>query len=193
MSIVNHGITSATPSNILLGAGTYYSGLKWESNAWSGTVLGATSGGGKISIKGECIDLDLDGALVKFKGQTVKQGGTATAEVSFAEINKDVLKMGTLFAEGTSNVTGFDLFEDKATITDGDYIENFGFVGVTADGSKKIIVIFEYALCTSGFEFEPKGKEQSVIKLTLDAVAANSGDLNTLPVKIYYPNGTTED
>ena len=190
MAIVNHGITPNTPSNILLGAGTYYKGLKFEGNAWSGTVLGATSGGGKISIKGEFIDLELDGALVKFKGQTVKQGGTASAEVSFAEVSKDVLKMGTLFAEGTTDATGYTLLQDKANIVDGDYIENFGFVGQTADGSKNIIVIFDYALCTSGMELEPKGKEQSVIKLTLEAVAANSGDLNTLPVKIYYPSTT---
>lgn len=190
MSIVKHGITAGTPSNILLGAGTYYKGLKFNSNAWSGTVLGATSGGGKISIKGEFVDLELDGALVKFKGQTIKQGGTATAEVSFAELTPDVLKMGTLFAEGTSDADGFDMLQDKAHIVDGDYIENFGFVGYTADGSKQIIVIFDYALCTSGMELEPKNKEQSVVKLTLDAVAANSGDLNTLPVKIYYPSAS---
>ena len=187
MAIVKHGITETTPTNILLGAGTYYRGLQFEGNAWSGTVLGATSGGGKISIKGEFIDLDLDGALVKFKGQTVKQGGTASAEVNFAEVTKDILKMATLFKSGTSDATGFDVLEDKANVESGDYIQNFGFVGVTADGSKNIIVIFENALCTSGLEIESKGKEQSIVKLTLDAVANNNGDLNTLPVKIYYP------
>lgn len=194
MAIAKHGITTGTPSNILLGAGTYYKGLKFETNAWSGTVLGATSGGGKISIKGEFIDLELDGALVKFKGQTVKQGGTASAEVNFAEITPDVLKMGTLFKEESSSATGFIMLQDKAHIESGDYIDNFGFVGYTADGSKQIIVIFESALCTSGLELEPKNKEQSVVKLTLDAVAANSSDLNTLPVKIYYPSaGTTAE
>lgn len=187
MAIVKHGITATTPTSILLGAGTYYRGLKFTSNAWGGTILGATSGGGKISIKGEFIDLDIDGALVKFKGQTIKQGGTASAEVNFAEASPDVLKMGTLFKTGTSDATGFDLLQDKARIEDGDYIENFGFVGETADGTKNIIVIFDYALCTSGLEIEGKNKEQSVIKLTLDAVASNSGDLNTLPVRIYYP------
>ena len=186
-----HGITENTPKNILLGAGTYFSGLKFESNAWTGTPLGATSGGGKINIKGELLDLDLDGALVKFKGQTVKQGGAASAEVSFAELSTKTLKMGTLFKEGESDVDGFTLLEDKAHIEEGDYVDNFGFVGETADGSKKIIVIFESALCTSGLEIEAKNKTQSVVKLTLEAYAANSGDLNTLPVKIYYPDVET--
>ena len=189
MPIVKHGATTATPSNILLGAGTYYKGLTYASNAWSGTILGATSGGGKISIKGEYMDLAIDGVLVKTKGLTVKQGGTAVAEVNFAEVTKDILKMGTLFTEGTAS-GNFTVLQDKANITENDYIANFGFVGFTADNSKQIVVIFENALCTSGIEVEAKNKEQSVIKLTLEAVANNSGDLNTLPVKIYYPDGT---
>lgn len=189
MSIGKHSVTTNTPGNILLGAGTYHKNLTFADGAWSGTVLGATSGGGKVAIKGEFINLDVDGALVRFKGQTVKQGGSATAEVNFVELSPDILKMGTLFTEGTSDADGFTLLQDKATITDGDYIENFGFVGYMADGLTQIVVIFENALCTSGLEIEAKNKEQSVVKLTLEAVASNTGNLNTLPVKIYYPTG----
>lgn len=188
-SIGKHGVTSGTPSNILLGAGTFHKDLTFSGGAWSGTILGATSGGGKISITGEFKDIELDGALVKFKGQTVKQGGAASAEISFAEITKDVLKMGTLFKEGESDAEGFTMLQDKAHIEDGDYLDNFGFVGYTADGSKQIVVIFESALCTSGLELESKNKEQTIVKLTLDAVANNEGDLDTIPVKIYYPTG----
>lgn len=193
MAIGKHGITTTTPGNILLGAGTYMKGLKWDtsSKTWTGTILGATSGGGKISIVGELMDIELDGALVKVKGLTVKQGGTASAEVNFAEITTGILKMGTLFTEGTSDAEGFTMLEDKAHITEGDYIDDFGFVGYTADGSKQIIVIFESAICTSGLEVEPKNKENAVIKLTLECAAENSGDLDTLPVKIYYPETAT--
>lgn len=187
--IGKHGVTDKTPGNILLGAGTYHKNLKWEGGKWTGDIIGATSGGGKIAIAGEFVDLELDGALVKFKGQTVKQGGTATMEVNFVELSTDIMKLGTLFKEGESDADGFTMLEDKAHIEDGDYIENFGFVGYTADGTKQIIVIFGLALCTSGFEVEPKNKEQSVVKLTLQAVADNTGALDTLPVKIYYPTG----
>lgn len=186
-TIGKHGVNTNTPGNILLGAGTYHRDLAFADGKWGGTILGATSGGGKITIAGEFVDLELDGALVKFKGQTVKQGGTATAEVSFAELSTDVMKMGTLFADGVSDAEGFSMLQDKAHITEGDYIDNFGFVGMTADGTKQIVVIFESALCTSGFELEAKNKEQSVVKLTLEAYADNDGDLDTLPVKIYYP------
>lgn len=184
-----HAVTAATPSNVLLGAGTFHKNLTFSGNAWSGDLIGATSGGGKISIAGEFVDIELDGALVKFKGQTVKQGGTATMEVNFVELSTEIMKLGTLFKEGTTDADGFTMLEDKANIEDGDYLENFGFVGYTADGTKQIIVIFENAICTSGFEIEAKNKEQSVVKLTLQAVADTTGSLDSLPVKIYYPTG----
>lgn len=184
-----HGVTTATPENILLGAGTYHKGLKFEGGAWSGTCIGATSGGGKVSIEGEYKDIEIDGALVLVKGLTVKTGGKATIEANIAELSGDAIKMATNFKEGESDADGYAMFVDKANIEEGDYIENFGFVGKTANGKKDIVVIFEYALCKSAFELEGKNKENAVLKVTLDAYAANEGELDTLPVKIYYPAG----
>jgi hypothetical protein len=184
-----HGVTAATPGNILLGAGTYHKNLKYTSNKWGGEIIGATNGGGKVSIKGELKDLEVDGALVKIKGMTVKQGGAATMEAYFAEIKTDLLKMATLFEQGTdSSVTGYTMLQDKPNIEEGDYVPNFGFVGVTANDKKKIIVIFENALCTSGLDLDPKNKDQAVLKVTMEACANIEGDLNVLPVKIYYPD-----
>ena len=191
MSVIGkHGINTATPENILLGAGTWHRNLKFEGGKWSGDILGATNGGGKISIAGEFYDIPVDGQLVKTKGLVVKQGGTVTCEVNFAELSVDVMKMATLFAEGESDADGFTMLTDKAAITEGDYVENFGFVGYTANNAKQIIFIMENALCTSGMEIEAKNKEAAVVKLTMEAYANNEGDLDTLPVKIYYPTAS---
>ena len=73
-----------------------------------------------------------------------------------------------------------------AVINEGDYVENLGYVGKTIEG-KPVIIIFDHALCTSGLELEGKNKEASVLKVVMDAYAENAGDLDTLPVKIYYP------
>ena len=191
MSVMGkHGVSTTTPENILLGAGTYLKGLKWDtqSQKWTGTVIGATNGGGKISIAGEVVPIEVDGALVKIKGMAVKQGGTVIAEVNFAELSTDVMKMGTLFEIGDSDVEGYTMLQDKADIKEDDYVENFGFVGYTLNNAKQIIFIMENALCTSGVELEPKHKEQTVVKLTMEAYANNEGNLDTLPVKIYYPD-----
>lgn len=189
MSVIGkHGITANTPQNVLLGAGTFMKNLKFEGGKWTGDVLGATSGGGKISIIGEFYDIPVDGALVKVKGLTVKNGGKVTVEANFAEISTAVMKMATLFEEGESDAEGFTMLKDKAAITEGDYVDGFGFVGKTANGAKDIIMIMDSALCTSGMEIEAKNKEAAVIKLTMEAYALNEGDLDTLPVKIYYPD-----
>lgn len=189
MSVIGkHGISATTPENILLGAGTWHRNLVFADGRWSGEVLGATNGGGKISIVGEFVPIEVDGALVKVKGLVVKQGGTVTAEVNFAELSTEVMQMATLFAEGESDADGFTMLTDKAAIQEGDYVENFGFVGYTANNAKQIIFIMENALCTSGMEIETKPKEAAVVKLTMEAYANNEGDLDTLPVKIYYPN-----
>lgn len=191
MSVIGkHGVTTTTPENILLGAGTYHRNLQYVDGAWTGDIIGATNGGGKVSITGEFKDLEVDGMLVKTKGFVVKTGGTVTAEVTFAELSTEVMKMATLFAEGASDAENYTMLTDKAAIQEGDYVENFGFVGYTANNAKQIIFIMENALCTSGMELELKNKEQSVVKLTMEAYANNEGDLDTLPVKIYYPSAT---
>lgn len=188
--IGKHGITANTPENILLGAGTWMKNLKFENGAWTGDVLGATSGGGKLSIVGEFYDIPVDGAIVKVKGLTVKNGGTVTCEVNFAELSTDVMKMATLFAEGETDAEGYTMLQDKPRIDEGDYVAGFGFVGYTANNAKQIIFVMDNALCTSGMEIEPKNKEAAVVKLTMECYANNDGDLDTLPVKIYYPTLT---
>ena len=187
-TIGKHGVSETTPQNILLGAGTFHTGLEFADGKWEGTCIGATSGGGKVSIEGEYVDIELDGALVLVKGLTVKQGGKASMEVSMAEITSSSIQMATNFKPmSNSDVTGYELLVDKPNIEESTYYANFGFVGKTANGAKDIIIIFENALCKSAFELETKPKENAVLKVVMEAYAENEGDLDTLPVKIYYP------
>ena len=190
--LAKHGVTEKTPSNIPLGAGTWFKGLKYEEGTgWTGTVLGATSGGSSIKITPEVQDIEVDGALSLVKGLAVMAGGSGSAEVNFAELNKDILKMTTLGEVLDSNsehyVEGFDCIQTKNAIVEGDYVDNLGFVGYTADKSKQIIVILESALCKSGFQLDPKNKENAVVKATFDAYGGIDTDLDRVPIRIYYP------
>ena len=182
------GVTSTTPDKILFGAGTIHKNLKYSTNAWnfSNSIVGATSGGSKFSIKPEITDVSVDGALVATKGLRVKTGETATMEINFVELTKDVIKAGTLGAEGSSDDSAFDVIEAKAAIDDSDYWENIAFVGKTVSG-KDVIVIMDNALCTSGMEAEGKDKEGSVMAYTFECHADITSDLDTLPWHIYWP------
>lgn len=184
------GVTANTPKNILFGAGTIHKGLKYATT-WNFTesLVGATSGGSKLSIIPEITKVEVDGALVPTKGLTVKTGEAATMEINFIELTEDIIKASTIGKAGTSEDTTYSAIVSKADIEEGDYWENIAFVGKTLDG-KNIIAILENALCTSGFEQEGKNKEGAVGKYTFESHAELTSDLDTLPWKIYYPKNT---
>lgn len=186
-----HGITKDTPDSVLFGAGTYHSGLKFEGGKWNfdDTIIGATNGGSKLSIKPEMQDIEVDGKFIKSKGLMIKLGETATMEINFAEISPEIIKKGLIAKEGVSTTTGYKVLESKPDIESGDYFENFAFVGRTVS-KRPIIVIFDNAICTSGFEVDNKHKSQASPAVTIECVGDVEKDdgLKVLPYHIYYPD-----
>ena len=98
--IKSSGITDKTPGNILLGAGTIHKGLKYDAQkkAWNfaESLIGATSGGNKFSIKPEIKQIEVDGAWVPVKQFDIKQGGTAEMEINLIELSPDILQLYTV-------------------------------------------------------------------------------------------------
>ncbi len=187
------GITNRTPKSLLLNAAVLYKGLKYdnETKKWSGTLLGATSGGTKVSISSDYQEIEIDGAIVKVKGLTQKQGETGSIEANLVEVTPDNLKMAIVGRDGETDVEGYSLIETKSLLEDGDYIENIGAVGFLSSGLP-VIVIMENMLCTSGLEMETKNKDNVVMKVKFECHAGFEDDHDTLPIKIYYPKQKTE-
>lgn len=183
------GVTEKTPKNILFGACTVHKGLKYTSGgSWNfeESIVGATSGGSKLTITPEIIDIEADGALVPTKELKKKVGEKATVEINLLELTKEIIKAATIGKDGVSEDASYDLIESKPDIETGDYWENIALVGKTLDG-KNIIAILDNAICTSGFENEGKNKEGAIGKYTFECTADLTGDLDTLPWHIYYP------
>jgi len=86
--------------------------------------------------------------------------------------------------ENTDLPDGWTEIVSTPYIDAGDYVENLGFVGKRLDG-RKVIVIFENALCTSGFDLGFKNKESSILKATFECYADLSDDPTTLPYHVY--------
>lgn len=185
-----HGITADTPKNIPFGPGAVYRNLAYDSTAkkWTGDILCATKDGSKFSIVPTITPLEVDGANVAVAGLDIKNGETATMEINVAEYKNDLIANAVIGeVQETSDVEGFNLITTKESISSGDYIDNLGFVGLTAT-SDPIVVIFEKALCTSGMESEHKPKAQGGYALTFEARAKDlTGSLDKLPIKIYRP------
>lgn len=193
------GITENTPKTIMLGAGTIHKGLSFTAGQSGGTgtwnfedsLICATSGGSKLSIVPEFYDIPVDGALVKVKGLTVKVGETATLEINPIELTPEVLKMALIGDEAASTTaSGYNEITSRAIIKEGDYLTNMAYVGKTIEG-KPIIIVFDYALCTSGLTLEGKNKEAAIPAFTFECFANLSPEADTLPYHIYYPTPET--
>ena len=173
----------------MLGAGTIHKGLKFNEGAWNfeESLICATSGGSKLSIVPEFYDVPVDGALVKVKGLTVKTGETATIEINPIELKPEILNMAVIGdAKVSVTATGYTEMTSRAIINEGDYVKGLAYVGKTIEG-KPIIIVFDYALCTSGLELEGKNKEAAVPKFTFECFADLTPEADTLPWHIYYP------
>jgi hypothetical protein len=188
MSLKKHGITTDTVKNILLGAGTVYRNLTWsDTNGWDGTALAATKGGSKLTITNELMDLEIDGANVKYKGGILKTGEAAKLETNIYEITAGILKEALLGSTDTTVVTDFTKIQTKENIEDADFNDNIAFVGFTTE-NKPIIIIMENALWVNGLELEGKHKEGTVLKAEFECQADLEEGLDKLPVYIYYPD-----
>lgn len=187
------GITERTPKTVMLGAGTIHKGLTFTESKWNfeESLICATSGGSKLSIKPEFYDIPVDGALVKVKGLTAKVGETATLEINPIELTPDVVSMAVIAdKEASETAQGYTELTSRAVINEGDYVQRLAYVGKTIEG-KPIIIVFDNALCTSGLELEGKNKEAAIPKLTFECYADLSPEADTLPWHIYYPTEAT--
>ena len=183
------GITEKTPKTVMLGAGTIHKGLTFNASAWNfeESLICATSGGSKLSIKPEFYDIPVDGALVKVKGLTAKVGETATLEINPIELTPEVVGMAVIAdSKASETAQGYTELTSRAVINEGDYVQKLAYVGKTIEG-KPIIIVFDNALCTSGLELEGKNKEAAIPKFTFECYADLSPEADTLPWHIYYP------
>lgn len=184
-----HGITKDTIKNLIFNAAVIYKNLKFVTEAWEGTVMGATSGGTKFAIEPEYQDAELDGATVALMGAKNKVGEVAYIEGTFTEVTKGLFVDALHLVEAKEQkVTGYTEYISKDNITDTDYFENAAIVGTLNDG-KQCIVIMDNAFCTSALELETKNKTQATFALRFDCHATLEQErLNHLPYHVFFPN-----
>lgn len=190
MAYAKSAVTANTPKHILFGAGVYACNLPWDSVPTPEQVkqglIGATNGGGKLTIKPTLTDLELDGVLVKVRGLTQKAGEEASIETNMAEASVDYLAKAVVGKSSTTADGKFDVIDSKAKLEDTDYYTGFGYIGQLLDG-RAFMAIFKNALCTEGLELEAKNGEQVTIPQTVACYSDTSegDDLEKLPYRLY--------
>lgn len=185
---IKSGITQGTPAKILFGAGVYFKGVPYsetaapEETAIKAAIIGATQDGGVVTITPEFFMPPLDGATVAIKELQQKVGETANMEVSFAELTADNVKHMVIGKVATAG--DYDVITSTDIIAAGHFYEGFGFYGELLDG-RPVIIMFKNALCTSGFNTEPKNKTNSVFKGTFECQSDIEYGTTKLPYAIF--------
>jgi hypothetical protein len=196
MALKTHGITESTPKNLLLGAGAFYKDLVYaEDTGWSGTVLGATSGGGQVNLTPEYLDLGIDfidGATVSVDGLIFKVADVAEMVVNMTEITEaNLTGVLHLQEDTTETVEGYKKFISVKNLGTDAFIDNVAYVGTLTSG-EQIIVRFPKAVCKGALALSTTNKEVSTYEVTFSAVAPfEQTDLEHLAYEIYYPQATT--
>lgn len=190
MGLKKHGITTETIKSMILGAGVIYKNLKYESSnkGWTGTPIGATSGGIKFHYEATWLDIEVDGATVLIKGVSKQKiGENATLEGQMTEITEDILVTALHLVKSTSEDSNYVKYVSKENITEDDYLDNVAYVGTLSNG-KNVIIILPNALCTEAFELETKNATQTTFAVKFECSASLEKDnLNKLDISIYYP------
>lgn len=194
MALKKHGITTETIKKMILGAGVIYKNLKYntETSEWTGTPLGATSGGIKFNWEATWLDVEVDGATVLVKGiSKQKVGEAAYIEGQMTELTEDILVTALHLVEDTSEDANYTKYVTKDNVTEtDDYLDNIAYVGTLSSGMN-IIIILPNAICTEAFELETKNAEQTTFAVRFDCTAdLENNTLNKLDIGIYYPVAT---
>ena len=78
--------SDAAPKHYVVNAGAIYKNLTFDQGKFKGELLGATSGGSKVTIKVEFRKIDVDGVYVDAKGQKVLSKATAMLETNVKQL-----------------------------------------------------------------------------------------------------------
>lgn len=178
------GVRPGTHKNLFIGPGAIYLGFK--SPTEMGTLLGATKGGNKISIKQEWHDSEIDGALGPVKGARWLTGEEVELETSLLEMSLDNLKMQLPGAVVDTSNEDYDVIHQTDDISLVEYYD-IAIVGELVGKKKPIIFLIKNAVATEPLEVDTgNGKDDVVLKVKFTGTYSEE-EPTTPPYKIYYP------
>lgn len=150
-------------NDILLGEG-----IVWKNYGVAGAaIIGATRGGGKVTLERKIRDINFDGAYGSVKGLRRFETYKVKMAINFLKINYTSLGYGLSLtttdhtdSDGVFKKTVFNLDFDAA-----DVLANVAFVGQKNDG-KACIIIVENALNIDNIELDFKEKDELTTELS---------------------------
>jgi hypothetical protein len=178
------GIHTGTAKSLFIGPGAIYKGF--VSPTELGTLLGATKGGNKVSIKQEWHNSEIDGALGPIEGARWLVGEEVEFETTLLEMTLENLKLQLPGAVVDSTDTDYDVISQNGDIGTVDYY-NVAIVGELIGKEKPIIFVVKNAVATEALEVDTgNGKEDVALKVKFVGHYTEEAP-TTPPYSIYYP------
>lgn len=184
MPEIKSGISANTPDNLLLDAGAFY--LNYDIETDTGTLLGATRGGGEFRAIPTVRQIEVDGARGPVKGLKRFDSWEITLQATLLEITSTILKNALISANVNTDGPTHDIITLNNDISLSDYINNVTWIGTRSGSNEPVIIQIDNAIGTEGITLAMVDKNEGTLPITFTAHYELT-DLDTVPCRIYYP------
>jgi hypothetical protein len=192
MALNTTGYNAQTPLRYLLDAGAIYYNVTYTDGEFTGTQLGATSGGNEFALTQETRVVEVDGIKGRGKGNTVITTEEPSLTVNLKELTAENLKMAIAGAAIDGTDTTYDILTTKGKIELSDYLDNICFVGRLSGSSKPVVIMIENALSVEGITLTSADNAEAVIPVRfVGHYDENNVAEGAAPFKIYWPKEAT--
>lgn len=190
MAVQTTGYTNNSPLFYLLDAGAVYKNLTYDAvtGTFTGTLLGATSGGNEFALEQVTRTVPVDGLKGAGKGNTVIDEEIPTLTVNLKELTASNLALAIAGSRTDTTDANYDVITTKGKIELSDYLDNIAFVGRLSGSSDPVVIMIENAISLEGLTIATEDKNEAVVPVVFkghyDQDNITSG---SAPFKIYWP------
>lgn len=190
MALSTVGYNSNTAKRFLLDAGAVYKSVTYDAltGDFTGTLLGATSGGNEFILNQSLREVEVDGVKGRAKGTTVIEREDAELLINLKELTATNLALAVAGGNVDTADANYDVITSKGRIEDTDYLDSVAFVGRQSGTNKPVVILMENVLSIEGLTVQTEDNNETVVPIRL-AAHADADDITAgkIPVKIYWP------
>ena len=194
MALPKTGYTKDTANNFIIDAGMIFTDISYsDTDGFSGTPLGATSGGVSVNIEQSMRRVEVDSAyIMPVMGLNVMESANCTVTANLKELTAENLRLainGTMEdADETEAPDGYKKITTKRYIEEGDYIPSVAIVGTHSGTKEPVIFMLDNGLVTSALEMATTDNNEATIEVTIQANASyDQLAADEFPWRIYHP------
>lgn len=181
MGKLKSGLTERTLKNMQFNAGVITSAYPTDGVIDESNIIGATRGGGTLSIVGTIRQAAVDGAPTYTKGLERIDEYVVTLSITMIEFTAEAIKRALVGAKVEKSDDGKTLITAVSEVLEDDYKDIY-WIGDLSDGRNAAILV-KNAFNTNGFSLSISDKNEGTYGLTLIG-HYDIEDLHNAPFKI---------